>query len=74
MFKQTIEDQTIEVMGHLGLTRQMTRLEFVQRWVALASDLLAIDIDIRAATAHEAGKAWDRMWRAENTELDQGDF
>jgi hypothetical protein len=52
----------------------MTRLEFVQRWVALASDLLAIDIDIRAATAHEAGKAWDRMWRAENTELDQGDF
>lgn len=68
--QQQITENTKEVMGYFGKPKQITRSDYIQRWVSHANDLYSVTntseqhAEVRAMIERievMAGAAWDRI-------------
>ena len=62
------DTRTIEVEGHFGKMKQVTRREFVLQWGNHAAQLMNIDLNVYEQAQEKAGAEWDRLYAAQNTE------
>ena len=56
------DNRTIEVMGYFGKPKQITRLDYGQRWRDSAADLLHLGIDVREEARAKAEAQWDSLY------------
>lgn len=62
------DDRTLEVMGLFGKPKQVTKADFVQRWVDHARQLMHIGINIEDKVREAAAADFEETWKRRNPE------
>lgn len=52
-------ERTIEVMGHFGKLKRVTREQYIGHWVAAAVEFMHLGLDLRDQVTELAGKKFD---------------
>ena len=60
------DDRTLEVMGLFGKPKQVTKADFVQRWVDHAQQLMHIGINIEDQVREAAAADFEDTWKRRN--------
>jgi hypothetical protein len=68
MFKEVdmADTRTLEVTGFFGKPKQITKEDFVRRWVNHASELRHLGIDVVEKVREAAGADFEETWKRQN--------